>query len=182
MHSSTFKQDALRIAGLACAYFLSHHGAFIFPDTEKVLAAVWPAGGIGVAALLLSPRRLWPAILAAMFVAGNTANLLVGRPLFNSIGFMSANILESLACAWLIIRWCGEGVKLTRVREIVSLICAAIFVNAGTACIGAATAAASAIAPFWSFWKTWWIADGLGIIIIAPLIVVWSNRTPTTSD
>ena len=175
MHSSTFKHNASSIAGFGCAYLLAHYVAFLFPDTEKVLVAVWPAGGIGLAALLLSPRRLWPAILAAMFVAGNTANLLVGRPLFNSIGFMLANILESLACAWLIIRWCGEEVKCTRVKEIVSLLCAAIFVNAVTACIGAATAAASGTAPFWSFWKTWWIADGLGIILIAPLIVTWSN-------
>lgn len=167
--------DVFRIAIVAPAYFAAHRIAFLFPDAENILAAIWPAGGIGLAALLLCPRRLWPAILAALFVAGNSANLLEGRPLFNSIGFMTANVLESLACAWLIIRWCGEGVRFNRVKDVAALIGAATMVNACTALIGAGTAALGGAAPFWSFWRTWWIADGLGILIVAPLIVTWST-------
>ena len=171
----SFRQDALRVVFAALAYFAAHQVAFLFPDTEKILAAVWPAGGIGLAALLLNPRRLWPALLAALFAAGNTANLLEGRPLFNSVGFMTANVLESLACAWLIIHWCGEGVRFTQVKEVAALICAATVVNAGTSFIGAGTAALASVAPFWSFWATWWVADGLGILIVASLIVVWGT-------
>jgi hypothetical protein len=32
--------------------------------------AIWPPAGSGPAALLLSPRRLWTAILMALLVAG----------------------------------------------------------------------------------------------------------------
>jgi PAS domain S-box-containing protein len=166
-------RDFLMLAPIALAYFAAHFIALLFPDAEKVLAAVWPPGGIGLAALLLAPRRLWPAILTTLFIAGNSANLISGRPLILSAGFMTANVLESAACAWLISRWCGDDVKFVRVKEVLALIAAAIFVNALTSFIGAGTAALTGKAQFWHFWLIWWVSDGLGILLITPLIVTW---------
>src|ERR1035441_2190005 len=76
-----YGQNALWIAFLALAYFVAHEAALLFPDAQKVVAAVWPAGGIGLAALLLSPRRRWPLVLALLFLAGILADLLSGRSL-----------------------------------------------------------------------------------------------------
>ena len=170
------KQRVAYIACIGAAYFLAHQIAFLFPDTEKVLMAMWPAGGIGLAALLLSPVRLWPAIIAVIFIAGNTANLMAGRPMVGSLGFMTANILESLGCAWLILRTCGKNISFNRVSEVLALLSAAVMVNAVTALIGAGTAHVVSTAPFWNFWHTWWVADGLGILLVTPLIVSWLTR------
>src|ERR1022692_3148113 len=98
-------RDALWIAFLALAYFLAHEVAHRFPDAQKVVAAIWPAGGIGLAALLLTPRRRWPVVLAILFLAGMLAYLLSGRSLVAGIRFVTANVTESLAGAWLISRW-----------------------------------------------------------------------------
>jgi PAS domain S-box-containing protein len=147
--------------------------AFLFPDAGKVLMAVWPAAGVGLAALLLSPRRLWPAIVAILFASGNLADLIAGRPFLASLGFMATNVLESLGCAWLLLRTCGEKTTFSRVREILALVAAALFVNAVTALVGAGTARLASATPFWDFWKTWWIADGLGILLVTPAIVAW---------
>ena len=75
----------------------------------------------------------------------------------------------------MITRYCGRYVTFTRVKEIVALIFAATIVNFCTSLIGAGTAAISDLEPFWSFWRIWWISDGLGILLITPLIVVWSS-------
>ena len=56
-------KDIFKIILIGLAYFIAHQIGFLFPDSENVLAAVWPAGGLGLAALLLNPRRLWPAII-----------------------------------------------------------------------------------------------------------------------
>jgi PAS domain S-box-containing protein len=173
------QRHGLRLVIVGLAYFLAHQIAFLFPDSEKVLAAVWPAGGIGLAALLLSPRPLWPALLVVLFVAGNTANLLAGRPLINSLGFMTANALESLACADFILRWCGPRMSFARVRDILALGCAATAVNGLTALVGAGTATLTTGVPFWSFYVTWWVADGLGIFLVAPLIVTFCTASWT---
>ena len=149
-------QFALRLGALAAAYFLAHRIAFLFPDAERVLMAVWPAGGIGLAVLLLRPRREWLAILSVLFAAGNLANLTSGRQPLASLGFMTANVLESLACAWMILRWCGPRVRFERVRDIMALLAAATLANASTAFIGAATAVLVVHAAFWDFYWTWW--------------------------
>ena len=164
-------QFALRLGALAAAYFLAHRIAFLFPDAERVLMAVWPAGGIGLAVLLLRPRREWLAILSVLFAAGNLANLTSGRQPLASLGFMTANVLESLACAWMILRWCGPRVRFERVRDIMALLAAATLANASTAFIGAATAVLVVHAAFWDFYWTWWTADGLGILLVTPLLV-----------
>jgi PAS domain S-box/PAS domain S-box/PAS domain S-box len=167
--------DALRLGVLALAYFGAHQISFLFPDTTKILMAIWPAGGIGLAALLLCPRRLWPAILGTLFVAGYSADLLAGRPVISSLGFMTANVLESLSCAWFMTTWCGEGIRFVRIKDIAALVLAATVVNACTACLGAGAAALTHAARFGEFWLMWWISDGLGILLVGPVIVTLSK-------
>ncbi len=137
--------------------------------------AVWPAGGIGLSALLLNPRRLWPAIVLALFAAGNAANFIQHRPVINSFGFMIANMAESLGCAWVITRICGNNVKFDRVIEVLALTLGATAVNAASACIGAGVAMLTSTASYGHLWLTWWIVDGLGILIMTPLVVTWSS-------
>lgn len=167
--------DIIKVAFFVAVYFIAFQIAYLFPDAQNILLAIWPASGIGLAALLLSPRRLWFVILASFFIVGNISNLMIDRPLFNSIGFMIANVIESYACAWVIVRWCGKDIKFNTVKEISALIFGAVVVNAVTALIGGGTAWIASISPFWSFWTFWWIADGLGILILTPLFVSWAT-------
>ena len=121
----TFKQDAIFISAVGIAYFLAYQIAFLLPDTQKVLMQVWPASGIGLGALLLSRRRLWPAILATLVLSGSVANLLDCRPPLACLGYMSSNIIESLGSALLMIRLCGgDPIRFTRVKELPSLLSA----------------------------------------------------------
>lgn len=181
---SSRRDDALKLALIALAYFLAHKISFFFPDSAKVLMAIWPAGGVGLAALLLSPRRLWPAILVTLFAVGYSADLLAGRSAVGSLGFMTANVLESLSCAWCMTRWCGPDVRFARIREISALIFAASVLNACTALLGAGAAVLAHAESFFEFWLAWWISDGLGILLVTPLIVamlraerpLWSIR------
>ena len=85
---------SLQVGLVSIAYFLANLLALLFPDTDLILASIWPAAGISLAALLLSRRGRWPSLMAGVFVAGVAADLLAGRPLGNSVGFMTANVAE----------------------------------------------------------------------------------------
>src|ERR1035438_9022409 len=77
-HSSfsrlSFRHDFPRVIVIALVYFFAHGIAFFFPDSEKVIMLIWPAGGIGLAAFLLNRRRLWPLLTLAFYFAGITAD------------------------------------------------------------------------------------------------------------
>jgi PAS domain S-box-containing protein len=161
---------------IALAYFLAYELASLFPDSAHVLVAVWPAGGIALAALLLNPRSLWPSLLSVIFITGVLAHLLSGRSFVTGMGYMTANVLETGLSAWLITRLCGPRITFTRVNEIVALILAATVVNADTAFVGAGTAMLAGGKPYWGFYKSWWIADALGILLVTPLIVLWRQK------
>jgi PAS domain S-box-containing protein len=166
--------DVLKIAGLALAYFLAHCIAFLFPDSEKVIMLVWPAGGIGLAAFLLNPRRLWPALTIAFYISGIAADVLIaGCSLMTGIGYMTGNMVESIGCAWLILYWAGDFRKFTQLKEILALIVGTVFINALSSCIGAGTSVLTRGVPFIESWQSWYIAAGLGIFVVGPFIVAW---------
>ena len=164
-----------RLGFSALVYFSTQVLAFRFPDSFGLIAAIWPAAGVALAALLLSPRRHWPVLLGCLFAAGIAANLTTARPIFASVGFMVANVCETAASAWLITRLCGNQIRFTRVREVLALMGAAVVINAATALIGAGAARLALGAEFWTFYATWWVADGLGLLLITPLIVIWAD-------
>ncbi|MGD0283730.1 MAG: PAS domain S-box protein, partial [Dissulfurispiraceae bacterium] len=167
-------KEHLRIVGIALAYFFAHQLAFMFPDAEQVIMALWPAGGIGLAAFLLNPLRLWPAIILSFYVAGVSADVfLAHRTFFASVGYMTGNMVESVGCALLIIRCCGRDVRFERLREVLVLAAGVIFVNAFSSCIGAGTALLIRGASFWNAWLSWYVSDGLGVLLLTPLIVSW---------
>src|ERR1035437_3586443 len=86
-----FGRDALWIAFLALADFLAHEVAVLGPAPEELVAGCAPASGIGLAALLLSPRRRWPVILLILFLAGISADVWSGLSLLASVAFVTAN-------------------------------------------------------------------------------------------
>ncbi len=164
----------LRIGLFSLAYFMAQVLAFKLPESFGLIAAIWPAAGIALASLLLSPRRLWPVLLGCLFAAGLAANLTTPRPLLVSAGLMSANICETAGSAWLITRLCGNHIRFARIREVLALTASAILINAASALIGAATASLALGSRFMTFYGTWWVADGLGLLLVTPLIMAWA--------
>jgi PAS domain S-box-containing protein len=175
------RADAGRLGLIALAYVTAHKLAYLFPEAGGVIAAVWPASGIVLAALLLSPRRLWPAVLAVASAANALVELAAGRSLAIELCFVAANVLESGVGAWIICRWSRGPVTFARVPQILALVCGAVVVNAGSALLGAAGASSGSPARYWTDYRTWWIADGLGMLLITPLIVAWVRQWKSLS-
>ncbi len=159
----------------ALGYFLTQMLSFYFPDADKVVMVIWPAAGVGLAAFLLLPRDRWPLLALAIFVAGNLANLIEGRNPLLSLGFMGVNLLESWLCALVILKMSGATPRLDRLVEVAALALAAVLVNALTSLPAVAIAVMVSGADPAESWQSWWISDGLGILIIAPFVLSWAR-------
>lgn len=167
-----------RAGVLGLAYFAAAELGHVLSVTtqEQVFATFWPPAGLLLAALVLSGRRQWPALAAAACFANLASNLLHGFSVPVSLGFCAAHGAEACLGAWLLRRYGGAPFTLTRINDVLALACWSALVSA---MVGAAIGAGIVKAGFdgvsyWSAWQAWWIADAVGVLVVAPVVFTWA--------
>ena len=95
------------------------------------------------------------------------------RNIWASCAFAICNAVEASIVAGLIQRHFGAGFALDRLRNVLGLVMAAI---AGTAIAGIGAAVAYTLfhapeAPLLTTWSHWFVADAMGVISLAPLVI-----------
>jgi signal transduction histidine kinase/CheY-like chemotaxis protein len=165
------------IGALALIYLiagkLSLHLAFL----HKSASPVWPPAGIALAALIILGFRVWPAIFVGAFIVNfwTTPNILV------SLGIASGNTLEALCGAWLVTQFAGGMQVFDRPQNVFKFALAAVISTMLAPTFGVSSLAIGGFAQwsnYWPIWLTWWLGDASGILVIAPLLLLWS--VPTT--
>jgi PAS domain S-box-containing protein len=172
----------LRAAVIGLAYFLSARVSVTLLVQPQSIASFWPPSGLLVGALAISPTHTWPIILLAVAPANVAANLLVGKSLAVSGAFMLTNMLANVLGVWLLLRLIGPRITLTRLKEVLGLIALPGVLSTALSATAAATVVTvgMGVASFWSVWYTWWAADTLGILLVAPVILAWSTAKAST--
>jgi PAS domain S-box-containing protein len=169
-----------RLLLTALAYWASHVTGYFFLSQVERISPVWPASGVGLALLLLAPRERFRVTLGVLSVVTLLSNLLLCGSLRLSLGFLLANTLE-LWGGTLVLR--GRPAEpppsFARVREVVRLLLVASLVTIGPALLGAASTSLVSGAPFSKTVLTWWISDGLGILLLTPLVMSFARPEPS---
>ena len=90
-----------------------------FPHWTDGASSLWLATGVSLAALLRSPRRQWPVLVAASVIGTVAASLLAMHETW-LLAFSRAgnNALEYCLCAWIVRRRCGPYFDLTDPRHL----------------------------------------------------------------
>ena len=73
---------------------MAHRLGYLLLVPGVEVAAVWPAGGMALAALLVTPRPEWPATVLVISVINFLSNLWANGSVSISLGFLAANLLE----------------------------------------------------------------------------------------
>ncbi|HXM38356.1 MAG TPA: MASE1 domain-containing protein [Gemmatimonadales bacterium] len=167
------------ILGLAALYYLAAKIGLHFALVNKSVTAVWPPAGIALAAFVLLGYRVWPAILAAAFLA----NLTTTGAVLSSVGIAVGNTLEGLLGAYLVNRFARGGRVFDRVRDIFLFTALAALVSttvsATIGCASLVLGGSLAWADAGPVWLTWWLGDAVGDIVIAPPLILWTGVKPT---
>ncbi len=159
---------------VGAAYWLLLQFGLLLVIRPEGVASIWPASGFTLAILLLSPKQMRVKYLALFFITNTAGNLYGGNSFQASLGFALANVSESIVGAAIILFISKSKITFERTIEIFALFVAAVAGNAITALLGALVSYLATGAPFLNTWKLWWAADGLGIIVVTTLIVVWT--------
>jgi signal transduction histidine kinase len=102
--------------------------------------------------------------------------LLLGFSVTGTVGWGTANLVESALAAWLFVTLAGRRPTGRSQRDFVALAAAAFAAPAVGAVAGAATTWHLYGASFTHSWFTWWIGDATGILLIAPLVLAFAER------
>jgi PAS domain S-box-containing protein len=167
-------RGGLLVGTLVVAAFLAGVGALAIGRATDSTAAWWPAAGIGVAAVLVAPRRSWPTVYAALTVAFALANLVMGRSLLVSTLLGLADVAETVVVTTLIARFIGR--RLVDVVHVWKLFVIATL-GALVAAVGiSAVYDLSLGASFWSTLSLTLPSHGASVVLLAPLALLAPNR------
>jgi signal transduction histidine kinase len=140
---------------------------------------VWPPAGIALAALLLFGNRVFPGILLGAF----TINLHAGAPLWLASFIAVGNTAEALLGSYALRRLVRFRTRLTGLYQVLGLILfAAVLSTLVASTVGAVglLLASKVTAATWvDAWRTWWLGDALGILVVAPALLTLSTTSST---
>jgi integral membrane sensor domain MASE1 len=170
----------VRAGALACAYFASAELGHVLSLNAhgQSFATIWPAAGILLATLVLTPWQQWPLMLLAACGANVASDVLLhGKTLPVSLGFCLANCGEASIGAWLLHKFVGRTVTMASIKDVVGVaLGAALISTMYGAAIGAAVVSLAYDVSYWSAWRVWWIADASGVLLMAPLVFAWISE------
>jgi PAS domain S-box-containing protein len=162
---------------LASVYFSVAKSSLLLAIPPGYATAVWPPSGIALGALLVLGARYWPGV----WLGAAVVNLTVESSLAAAAVIATGNTLEALAGAALVRRMIGSAYPIGRGEDVVKFVVVAALsplIAATVALLPLSLGhALSGADLLWNWW-TWWQGDTAGIIIVAPLILSWSVRSP----
>lgn len=171
-----------RLAGVALLYFVAAVGGLQFAVIGSSVTLVWPPSGIALVVVLVFGYRMAPGIALGALLA----NAWMGLPMLLAGGISIGNTLEAVMGAWLLTRFARLRRELDRHRDVFALIVLAAMVSTAlSAVVGVGTLTLGGVVPFENFdsvWVIWWLGDMMGVLIVAPPLLIWlSHPSPKLS-
>lgn len=140
--------------------------------------AVWPPTGLALVALVLGGYRLWPGIALGAYLV----NVWAGAPLLVAAGMALGNTFEALLGAAFLRHVVRIRPALDRLRDVAGLVGAALLSTLVSATVGATSGWLGGVIAtdvYDKAWRTWWLGDMNGDLVVAALLLTWSTRPKT---
>ena len=183
----SFRSETARrlaqIAATAALYYIAGRLALLLAIPPGYATAVWPAAGIALAAVLVCGYRVWPGILLGSFFVNvwtsvdtsNAATILKSLSLATGIGGGAA--LQAVVGGSLVRRFVGFPHPLDSERAVLKFL----GLGGPVSCLVNATVSVTSlllggVIPKGNYlfsWWTWWVGDMIGVMIFAPLALIW---------
>jgi signal transduction histidine kinase len=171
----------IRVAAVAVAYIVAGKIGLSLAFVNASASAVWAPTGIAIAAILLLGR---PAAIG-VFIAAFIVNVTTAGSAVTSLAIAAGNTLEGLVGAWLIREVCGGSAAFERIQDVFRFAVVALAAPLVSATIGVTALALGGYAEWSAYpeiWLTWWLGDVSGALIVAPLIIIWARREPSSPE
>ncbi len=138
---------------------------------------VWPPAGFAMLFLLRGGMRMVPAV----FIGMAAVKYLQGEQAGGVIFFGLAYTVPLAAAAFILKRVLALENALERLRDVIAFVTVGVIAAAAfTSLFNTITLSlyqAHAVPRFIEMWWILWLSDGLGILVVTPMFLVWFART-----
>lgn len=179
---------ALRVSLTALSYWVAGRLALLMAIPPGYATAVWPGAGLALVCVLYWGLRVAPGIALGSFLvnvgtafdtSGTTAML---KSLGVALGISCGAACEATLGALLIRRFVGFPSALEEENDIAKFT----LLGGPVSCLVSPTIGVGTLCGFevvpWSnaafSWWTWWVGDAIGVLIFAPLLLLWIPGAP----
>ena len=177
-------------AGRAVGLFAVVAGAYVvgaelaWHHFSSGLAFGYPPSGVDVAALLLTARRRWPVVIAAIVVSEVGVDLQHHLTLAVALASALANAVEPVAGAsfvlWL---WAGRRPDLASRLGLGRFVLGAVVLGP---VVGGLVGASVSWVSKGGWWPglvlQWWAGDGIAVLVIGAPLLLWAQRRALVSS
>ena len=175
-----------QVAAIAAVYYGAGRVGLSLALPPGHATAVWPASGIALAAVLLLGYRVWPGIWLGAFLVNiqdlvdgaGAPDLLKSLAVASSIG--AGSTLQALLAALLIARFTDVRSLFDRTQDVFKFTGIAAVSYPVGAIVGVTSLCLAEFVAWGAYsdnLRTWWLGDLTGVLIVTPLILVWSRPT-----
>jgi signal transduction histidine kinase len=166
----------LRLAVVFAAYVVSARAGLAVDAVGGFATLVWAPTGIALAAMLLWGFGVWPAVALGAAVV----NAFAGAPLPVALVIAAGNTAEALAGTWLLraVRFDARLQRLSDVLGLILLAAVAALVSASVGVLALRLGGLASAELTGRAWRTWWVGDVMGAVVVTPAILIWWKRPP----
>jgi diguanylate cyclase (GGDEF)-like protein len=176
----------LKIVLLGWGYFYTGLLGLLLAISPGYATAVWPPSGIALAGILLWGPRVWPGIwlgslLVNVWVSLTTAGEIDLASLAVAASIGVGSTLQALLGAYLVRRWVGVEKLFESGPAILAFAAIAAVCCLVAPTWGATTLRLAEIVDLEAYidsWRTWWLGDLIGVLVITPVLLTWRQLLP----
>jgi PAS domain S-box-containing protein len=173
-------KNFIRIAVIAVIYYLVAKISMNFIFKPENIAAIWPASGIFLSAILLTRKNLRPYLIGSLFITDFFVGIQAGSLFTLCLLYSFVVTLNSSLGAWLIIRIIGENINFSKVKQVfIFIVFSVVVCNALTSSIAAFGPYLLLHVSYWNSYEWWWSSDAVGNLLLTPLILSWASLIPS---
>lgn len=174
---------AVEALAIAIVYIGTAQPGFLIAIAPGNVTVVWPPSGIALAAMLLLGYRAGAGVWLGSFLV----NLLffifhhvwITTAVVTASGIATGSTLQAFLAAFLYRRVIGAQIPpgLTAIFRFMAIAALSSLVAATVGASSLASSNAIVWTDFSDTWSTWWVGDLVGILTIAPVLLVVGYRT-----
>jgi signal transduction histidine kinase len=180
MHAGLAQAAALNLLVAAC-YAASGTAGLRLSFIAHAVTLFWPPSGLALAAVWLGGLRLLPGIFAGAFVVNLAAIGSAPLAALIATGNMLPSLIATLVLRAMLRRQQQAG-ELKRVLMFIGVaVLGSTMASASVGTLAVYTIGHLAASPA-TTWLVWWMGDAMGVMIVAPPILLWRRVQDTTID